>query len=104
MDGLAQTPAFNPVDLGPRGVMFLLRAPVAGDPPACTRLDDGLGVYVAVGNARLPFEAMKFVCPYHHPVLYSRTAPLPPAIAAYLETQIPQPWRSRIGRLLLELK
>jgi len=104
MDGLAQTPAFNPADLGPRGVMFLLRAPVAGDPPACAKLDDGVGVYVAVGNASLPFEAMKFVCPYHHPALYSRTAPLPPAIAAYLETQIPEPWRSRIGRLLLELK
>jgi len=104
MDGLVQTPVFYSTDLGPRGVMFLLRARVAGDPPACTTLDDGVGVYVAVGDASVPFEAMKFFCPYHHPALYSRTAPLPPAIAAYLEPRIPQPWRSRIGRLLLELK
>jgi Dolichyl-phosphate-mannose-protein mannosyltransferase len=105
MDGLTQTPVFDSTDLGgPRGVMFLLRARVAGDPPACTTLDNGVGVYVAVGDASLPFEAMKFFCPYHHPALYSRTAPLPPAIAAYLEPRIPEPWRSRIGRLLLELK
>jgi hypothetical protein len=104
MDGLAQTPAFNPEDLGPRGVMFFVHTRVAGDPPPCTTLDNGNGVYVAVGNASVPFAAMKFVCPSHHPVLYSSTAPLSPAIVAQTELQIPQPWRSRIGKLLVELK
>jgi predicted tellurium resistance membrane protein TerC len=104
MDGIAQTAVFNPSDLGPHGMMILLHTRVAGDPPPCTTLDNGNGVYFAVGNAGVPFEALRFVCPSHHPEVYARTAPLPPAVIAQTEAQIPQPWRGRIGRLLRLLK
>lgn len=100
MDGLQQTATYQPASLGPHGVLFLLHDQQVGDPPACGTLDDGYGVYLAVGDASVPFELMKFVCPQHHPQIYKRTAPLPPAVAALTEPQIPQPWRGRIGRLL----
>jgi len=98
--GLAPTDAYDPANLGPHGAFLLRHFPVAGDPPPCRRMDDGSGVYVVVGNAAQPLETDTFLCPGHTPETYRRTAPLSPDVTAQLESQIPQPYQSRIAAVM----
>jgi 4-amino-4-deoxy-L-arabinose transferase-like glycosyltransferase len=104
MIGLTQTPLFEPGKLGPRGFMFELVPPTAGDPPPCRTLDDGAGVYVAVGDAAVPFELTHFFCPGRHPAYYERTAPPSPATVAQVEPSLPEPWRSRFITLFRAMR
>lgn len=99
MIGIRQTPAFEPAHQGPHGFMFEIMTPTAGDPPPCRTLDGGAGVYVAVGNASVPFEEAHFFCPGRHPAYYARTAPLSPEAVARTESNLPQPWRARFVSL-----
>jgi Dolichyl-phosphate-mannose-protein mannosyltransferase len=74
--GLPPTPVYNPSGLGPHEAFMLRHVPQPGDPPPCQRLQDGSGVYVALGDAFKPFETYTLICPKHHPEIYHRTAPL----------------------------
>jgi 4-amino-4-deoxy-L-arabinose transferase-like glycosyltransferase len=76
--GLAMTTTPVPA---PTTVYLLLHTPAAGDPPPCTRLDSGYGVYairgVATGidgatlrNPANPRQRYQFVCPRRPPVLW----------------------------------
>jgi 4-amino-4-deoxy-L-arabinose transferase-like glycosyltransferase len=76
--GLQATAIYNPAGLGPRDAFMLRHVIQPWDPPPCQRLNDGTGVYVVLGYAYIPFANYTFICPTHHPLLYKRTAPLPP--------------------------
>ncbi len=76
--GLPPTDVYNPAGLGPRDAFMLRHTLEPWDPPPCERLNDGTGVYVVLGYAYIPFANYTFVCPWHHPLLYKRTKPLPP--------------------------
>jgi 4-amino-4-deoxy-L-arabinose transferase-like glycosyltransferase len=76
--GLPVTTVYNPAALGPQDAFMLRHVLQPWDPPPCQRLRDGTGVYVVLGYAYIPFSNYTFICPTHHPLLYKRTAPLPP--------------------------
>jgi 4-amino-4-deoxy-L-arabinose transferase-like glycosyltransferase len=76
--GLPVTTAYNPAALGPYDAFMLRHVLQPWDPPPCQRLNDGTGIYVVLGYAYIPFSNYTFICPTHHPLLYKRTAPLPP--------------------------
>ncbi|MGC2375165.1 MAG: glycosyltransferase family 39 protein [Solirubrobacteraceae bacterium] len=80
--GLPPTTVYNPAALGPHDAFMLRHVPQPWDPPPCQRLRDGTGVYVVLGYAYIPFSNYTFICPTHHPLLYKRTAPLPPGAPA----------------------
>jgi hypothetical protein len=102
--GIDPTEVYNPSNLGRHGVYIITHTREPGDPPPCRRLDSGGGVYVVLGNAMIPFETYTFICPGRHPEVYGRTAPLTPDVAAAVEPEIPQPWRSRYVTLFRALR
>ncbi|HUH81904.1 MAG TPA: glycosyltransferase family 39 protein [Solirubrobacteraceae bacterium] len=76
--GLPTTNVYNPGGLAPREAFMLRHTLEPWDPPPCEKLNDGTGVYVILGYAYIPFANYTFICPWHHPLLYTRTKPLPP--------------------------
>jgi 4-amino-4-deoxy-L-arabinose transferase-like glycosyltransferase len=86
--GLSQPRVYDPGRLGPSDAFMLRHAPVAGDPPPCTRFADGTGLYIELGNPLKPFTSYTFVCPGRRPAVYRRTAPLPGSITPQSSTRL----------------
>jgi hypothetical protein len=68
--GVLPTPTSLPVAGGRHYAFVFRRPPTPGDPPPCQRLNDGTDVFVAVGNATLPFQRMTLICPGRTPAFY----------------------------------
>lgn len=102
--GLTPTSVYDPGGLGPRDAFMLRRVPVPGDPPPCQRLNDGSGIYIALGSAAKPFELYTFVCAGHHPEIYKRTAPIPQPILASVTSRIEGHARRTLERIMRAMR
>jgi hypothetical protein len=68
--GIDPTQTWTPLDGGAHYAFVFLHTPTAGDPPPCGRLNNGSGVYAAVGNTTVPFGRMTLLCPSRRPAYY----------------------------------
>ena len=62
IEGISRPAAFNPGTLGPRTAFMTLHKVEPGLPPPCGRLQDGMGIYLILGNAYRPVSDYTY-CP-----------------------------------------
>ena len=76
--------------MGPEAAFIRGAGVRPGGPPPCTRLIDGSGVYVSLGNPlSLPLDETTFVCPgWRHPFYHAAHPPGAPVMPAALRTYL----------------